>query len=90
MKHVAALLLAQLGGNASPSEADVKKILSSGEALMGGQGGGSNDMAAAFAYAWTMQPDHAVQSCNWDKSAAIEQAVPLGRGWSSLTVGKWC
>ncbi|GFH22715.1 60S acidic ribosomal protein P2, partial [Haematococcus lacustris] len=29
MKHVAALLLAQLGGNANPSEADVKKILSS-------------------------------------------------------------
>eukprot|EP00200_Dunaliella_tertiolecta_P002501 CAMPEP_0202347974 /NCGR_PEP_ID=MMETSP1126-20121109/6106_1 /ASSEMBLY_ACC=CAM_ASM_000457 /TAXON_ID=3047 /ORGANISM="Dunaliella tertiolecta, Strain CCMP1320" /LENGTH=78 /DNA_ID=CAMNT_0048939601 /DNA_START=91 /DNA_END=327 /DNA_ORIENTATION=+ len=29
MKHVAALLLAQLGGNANPGEADVKAILSS-------------------------------------------------------------
>ncbi|KAF5831335.1 hypothetical protein DUNSADRAFT_13274 [Dunaliella salina] len=29
MKHVAALLLAQLGGNANPGEADVKAILGS-------------------------------------------------------------
>lgn len=29
MKYVAALLLAQLGGNESPSTADIKKILSS-------------------------------------------------------------
>ena len=30
MKVVAAYLLAGLGGNAAPSEADIKKILSSG------------------------------------------------------------
>ena len=30
MKVVAAYLLAALGGNAAPSEADIKKILSSG------------------------------------------------------------
>ncbi|CEO96018.1 60S acidic ribosomal protein P2 [Plasmodiophora brassicae] len=30
MKHVAAYLMAVLGGNASPTEADVKKILAAG------------------------------------------------------------
>ena len=33
MKVIAAYLLAQLGGNASPSAADISKILSSGACM---------------------------------------------------------
>jgi hypothetical protein len=80
MKHVAALLLAQLGGNANPTEADVKKILSSGERDVAGGGQGGSNRGAAFANAWTMQPGHALNpAATWTACPASQQPRHSGR-----------